>query len=198
MKEFISPPRRKEHRLYCYSHDYRLLLQPGEGFIRFKECYLIETEEAQVTDHTQCTDSRSSGDLTCNLQADLHNLQRVGKDHLRGSSLNTQGKKATDDFSTLAILNLLLHLTWFPSLSCIQVFFSHEKVSKVTITSWSINYFAISSDGKECWANVCKDEQRYQKQKQKKNMLHWTFGSLWEQISSASTVSNANRTRQAT
>lgn len=135
MKEFISPPRRKEHRLYCYSHDYRLLLQPGEGFIRFKECYLIETEEAQVTDHTQCTDSRSSGDLTCNLQADLHNLQRVGKDHLRGSSLNTQGKKATDDFSTLAILNLLLHLTWFPSLSCIQVFFSHEKVSKVTITS---------------------------------------------------------------
>lgn len=52
---------------------------------------------------------------------------------------------------------------WEPS-----VFFSHEKVSKVKITSWSINYFAISSDGKECWANVCKDEQRYQKQKQKK------------------------------
>lgn len=121
--------------MYCYSHDYRLLLQPGEGFIRFKEYYLIETEEAQVTDHTQCTDSRSSGDLTCNLQADLHNLQRVGKDHLRGSSLNTQGKKATDDFSTLAILNLLLHLTCMQLRDGNQVFFSHEKVSKVTITS---------------------------------------------------------------
>lgn len=42
-------------------------------------------------------------------------------------------------------------------------------VSKVKIKSWTIIYFAISPDGKVCWANVCKDEQRYRKQKQKKN-----------------------------
>lgn len=52
--------------------------------------YLVESKEAQVTHHTKCTDTRSSGDLACHLQTDLHYLQRVSKDHLRGSSL---GKK---------------------------------------------------------------------------------------------------------
>lgn len=44
--------------------------------------YLVKAEEAQVTDHAECTDSRPSGDLACHLQANLHDLQRVGKDHL--------------------------------------------------------------------------------------------------------------------
>lgn len=44
--------------------------------------YLVKAEEAQVTDHAESTDSRPSGDLACNLQTNLHNLQRVCKDHL--------------------------------------------------------------------------------------------------------------------
>lgn len=53
--------------------------------------YLVEAKEAQVTDHGQSTDSGSGGDFAGHLQANLHNLQRVGKDHLRASSLGTRG-----------------------------------------------------------------------------------------------------------
>lgn len=53
--------------------------------------YLIQPEETEVTDHTERADSRSSGDLTRHLQADLYNLQRVGKDDLRASSLVRKG-----------------------------------------------------------------------------------------------------------
>lgn len=49
--------------------------------------YLIKPKETEVTDHTECADSRSSCDLSCHLQSDLYNLQRVGKDDLRASSL---------------------------------------------------------------------------------------------------------------
>lgn len=56
--------------------------------------YLVEAEEAEVTDHAECADSRSSGDLACHLQANLHNLQGVGKDHLRASSLNKSKEEA--------------------------------------------------------------------------------------------------------
>ncbi len=44
------------------------------------------------------------------------------------------------------------------------------KESKVKIKSWSFIYFAISSDGKVCAANVSKDEQRYQKQTENKHI----------------------------
>lgn len=55
---------------------------------RSKTSYLVEAEEAQVTDHAERADSRSSGDLARHLQANLHDLQRVGEDHLRASSLD--------------------------------------------------------------------------------------------------------------
>lgn len=54
----------------------------------FPGAHLVEAEKAQVTDHAERTDSGSSGDLARHLQADLHDLQRVGKDHLRASSLD--------------------------------------------------------------------------------------------------------------
>lgn len=47
-----------------------------------------------------------------------------------------------------------------------------KKKKKVEIKSGSIIYFAISRDGKECWAKVCKDEQRYQKQKHRRKKIH--------------------------
>lgn len=53
----------------------------------FRTRYLIQPEETQVTDHAERADSRSRGDLACHLQADLYDLQRVGKDDLRASSL---------------------------------------------------------------------------------------------------------------
>lgn len=63
-------------------------LQGGrEGKIILWTHYLIKPEESEVTDHTERADARASGDLSCHLQADLHNLQRVGKDDLRASSL---------------------------------------------------------------------------------------------------------------
>lgn len=49
--------------------------------------YLIKPEETEAADHAERADARSSGDLSCHLQADLYNLQRVGKDDLRASSL---------------------------------------------------------------------------------------------------------------
>lgn len=49
--------------------------------------YLIKPEETEVTDHIDRADSRSSCDLSCHLQSDLDNLQRVGEDDLRASSL---------------------------------------------------------------------------------------------------------------
>lgn len=49
--------------------------------------YLIKPEETEVTDHTERANARSGGDLSCHLQADLYNLQWVGKDDLRASSL---------------------------------------------------------------------------------------------------------------
>lgn len=66
-----------------------------------KTHYLVEAEEAQVTDHIERTDSRSSGDLACYLQANLHNLQRVGKDHLRPSSLDKWGEEEPVNTYTL-------------------------------------------------------------------------------------------------
>lgn len=69
-----------------------------DAVIRFRDCYLVEAEEAQVTNHTECTDSGSSGDLTCDLQANLHNLQRVGKNDLRGSSLKERRQQMTHIF----------------------------------------------------------------------------------------------------
>lgn len=49
--------------------------------------YLIQPKETEVTDHAERADARSGGDLACHLQADLYDLQRVGKDDLRASSL---------------------------------------------------------------------------------------------------------------
>lgn len=50
-------------------------------------CYLVETEEAEVSDHAERAHSRARGDLTGNLETDLHDLKGVGENHLRGSSL---------------------------------------------------------------------------------------------------------------
>lgn len=76
--------------------------------------YLVKAEEAEVTDHTECADSWSGGDLTCHLQADLHYLQRVGKDHLRASGLNEEGEEEPGHTLKLSLTIsslLLLHLT---------------------------------------------------------------------------------------
>lgn len=61
--------------------------------------YLVEAEEAQVTNHAECADSRPGGDLACHLQANLHNLQRVGKDHLGASSLDVCGGELVHTFT---------------------------------------------------------------------------------------------------
>ena len=50
--------------------------------------YLIEAEEAQVLDDTDCTDACLAHDLTRHLQADFDNLQRVGEHHLRAARLH--------------------------------------------------------------------------------------------------------------
>lgn len=63
----------------------------GNRVVHSKTHYLVEAEEAQVTDHVECADSRTSGDLTCHLQANLYDLQRVCKNHLRASSLDKWG-----------------------------------------------------------------------------------------------------------
>lgn len=60
----------------------------GLLMVHFKERYLVQSEEAEVTDDAERTDPRPRGDLTCYLQANLHNLQRVGEDNLGASSLN--------------------------------------------------------------------------------------------------------------
>lgn len=62
----------------------------SQGTKRPPGAHLVEAEEAQVTDHAESTDSGPGGDLSCHLQADLHNLQWVGEDHLRASSLDSQ------------------------------------------------------------------------------------------------------------
>ena len=49
--------------------------------------YLVETKEAKVLDDADGTDPRLANNLTRHLQADLHDLQRVGEHHLRRSSL---------------------------------------------------------------------------------------------------------------
>lgn len=78
--------------------------------VHSKTHYLVEAEEAQVTDHAERTDSRSSGDLACHLQANLHNLQRVSKDHLRASSLDIwEEEELVHTF--IFKKELLLHLT---------------------------------------------------------------------------------------
>lgn len=60
--------------------------------------HLVEAKEAQVTDHAESADSGPGGDLSCHLQADLHNLQGVGEDHLGASSLDSQQKELVEVF----------------------------------------------------------------------------------------------------
>lgn len=49
--------------------------------------HLVESEESEISHHSESTDTGSGRDLTRHLQTDLHYLQRVGEDHLGASSL---------------------------------------------------------------------------------------------------------------
>lgn len=49
--------------------------------------HLVQSEEAQVTHHVEGADPFRRGDLSCHLETDLHDLQWVGEDDLRASSL---------------------------------------------------------------------------------------------------------------
>ena len=49
--------------------------------------HLVKSKEAEVSDDGQGADPRPRGDLSCHLQTDLYNLQRVGEDHLGAASL---------------------------------------------------------------------------------------------------------------
>lgn len=54
--------------------------------------YLVEAEEAQVSDHVEGADPGAGGDLSSHLQADLDDLQRVGENHLGSSGLDGRGR----------------------------------------------------------------------------------------------------------
>jgi len=64
--------------------------------VHAKTLYLVEAEEAKLADHVDCADPRPGGDLACHLQANLHNLQRVGEDHLRAAGLEEWGQGELD------------------------------------------------------------------------------------------------------
>lgn len=49
--------------------------------------YLVQAEEAQVTDYRDGGHLLGRGNLASHLQSNLDNLQRVGEHHLRGTSL---------------------------------------------------------------------------------------------------------------
>lgn len=49
--------------------------------------YLVETEEAEVSHHTERAHSGARGDLTGDLKTDLHDLKGISENHLRGTSL---------------------------------------------------------------------------------------------------------------
>ncbi|TNN72173.1 hypothetical protein EYF80_017601 [Liparis tanakae] len=53
------------------------------------------SKEAEAPDDGQGADPRPRGDLSCHLQTDLHNLQRVGEDHLGATGL--EGQKDDED-----------------------------------------------------------------------------------------------------
>lgn len=57
------------------------------------DSHLVESKEAEVPDDGEGADPRPRGDLSRNLQTDLYNLQRVGKDHLGATSLDEQKDK---------------------------------------------------------------------------------------------------------
>lgn len=57
--------------------------------------HLVQPKKSQVLKHVQSADPGSCGDLSGYLQADLHDLQRVGKDDLGASSLQA---RETDKF----------------------------------------------------------------------------------------------------
>lgn len=50
-------------------------------------CYLVEPEEAEVSHHAERAHSGARGDLTGDLETDLHDLKRIGENHLRSTSL---------------------------------------------------------------------------------------------------------------
>lgn len=49
--------------------------------------YLVEAKEAQVSHNSQGADPGPCSDLSSHLQTDLNDLQRIGENHLRTSSL---------------------------------------------------------------------------------------------------------------
>lgn len=59
--------------------------------------HLVEPKAAEVPDDGQGTDPRPRCDLSCHLQTDLYNLQRVGEDHLGATSLGGQKEKRDTD-----------------------------------------------------------------------------------------------------
>lgn len=65
------------------------------GGQRKKWTHLVQPKKSQVLKHIQSTDSGSCGDLSGYLKANLHYLQRIGKDDLRASSLQA---RETDKF----------------------------------------------------------------------------------------------------
>lgn len=48
---------------------------------------LVKSDEAEALHDGQGADSGPGGDLSCHLQTDLHDLQRVGEDHLGTAGL---------------------------------------------------------------------------------------------------------------
>lgn len=55
--------------------------------------YLVEAEQAKVSDDTEGANSGSCCDLSCHLQSDLNYLQRVSKDHLGTPCLQRERHK---------------------------------------------------------------------------------------------------------
>ena len=44
--------------------------------------YLIQTKETKLLHNTDCTNTRSTDNLSCHLESDLHNFKRIGEHDL--------------------------------------------------------------------------------------------------------------------
>lgn len=68
---------------------------------------LVQSKEAQLPDHGQCTDLGAAGNFTCHLQSNLNNFQRISEDDLR-STTTTTGQDLTPDGNVAAFVCALV------------------------------------------------------------------------------------------
>lgn len=116
------------------------------GYIKANTQYLVEAKEAQVTDHIERADPGSSCDLTCHLQADLDNLQGVGKDHLGAPSLEKHERVRTCKTPMAPTTQRFIARRWETNPECLKCKETHCNIIKKQQIQKHLHLFLVLQD----------------------------------------------------